>query len=1033
MKTKFSFFSLAALCAWGAHFSVAAASVQIVPNSPNARQLSPQSARFEAHILAGARIAKVTETWVFNNSAAQNFEGEFVCEAPRGAVMSAFAYWYRGEKVVARVVEKERAANIYNLFNPVTVPPSQRRDPALVQMLERNFLQARIGPIDAQKPLKIELQYLQVLEENAGKLVLPLHLRGAQNVKADFDFEFEGIETQKTFWRAANLPLSAKSIELPSSASLEMPLVSVNTLKSAAKNGFFAAVLEENAWQERDSWRGAREIVWKALDDRRVLVAARFAEMPDELPPAQTDLAARTLWMALRIESLEKDQKNWGAVRALSHASNLPSRFSSWLAIPTSEREAMKDVINPPNSSAQRWETRKLGEALAKWAAMGKTNTPQYREMLTEFRERAARHNYSLEAAFEQYGFVVANSLERYANTSSDVRGSKIPVFRAQLKRLKFSQAESFLESATQVLRVRRALPALHAQIARGRKPNYQTLGWRSAPHNIREIVFGGLAQTLVKIRARNESKLAQSFDREMRRLAAFWGDESGRKLAVERAEWEIYSGRVGEIETALANLIKWRQENTPRFAQLQQELKRISARTETFKEAGPTIQDEVGRLYIEAQIERRKDSPDAAKIAKLDSERARIVNAAGWNQEAALGVARQAWRNKARDSLALLWAQSALRNGHEAARTQQLEKELRAINTSDWEFRNAEARQLSNEGEQLWQRYRHLWSEPGTSPDELQAVQVQLETLQSRARFNATLFSDRIKDGALWKRQSLEQKIRDEWNNTPPDMARLAALEAKLTDFYTENQWQIFDQVYRRFWLTGTDGTGRGTAKEYIALRSQRMGVQEQLKTAAKKLDAMQENNASLAELNAVQNVVIELRQRENQLKVRMGDPLIAVKAPRDTQKIVAILPTGEVKTLLWNEKTQEFEARFDVPTYAPEGDFKVEIRLVLADGTRRRFAMIFGVDLQAPQGVAFAHKIEKQTLLRLESDEQTDRVSAFTPWNARVELRRDESGAFTAPLEIPLEWREKAAQIRFVLTDKAHNRTDILVDLAP
>ena len=191
----------------------------------------------------------------------------------------------------------------------------------------------------------------------------------------------------------------------------------------------------------------------------------------------------------------------------------------------------------------------------------------------------------------------------------------------------------------------------------------------------------------------------------------------------------------------------------------------------------------------------------------------------------------------------------------------------------------------------------------------------------------------------------------------------------------------------------------------------------------------------------NAQKFLALEARRRNDghplvtaeEFRVRPGDPLISVMAPRDTQKIVAILPTGEVKTLLWNEATKAFEARFDVPTYALDGDYTVQIVILDALGNRRRLVMNFAVDTSAPSGNAGLFWKDGAPKLRLESDAQTDRVSAFTPWNARVELRRDESGAFTAPLEIPLEWREKAAQIRFVLTDKAHNRTDILVDLAP
>ena len=163
---------------------------------------------------------------------------------------------------------------------------------------------------------------------------------------------------------------------------------------------------------------------------------------------------------------------------------------------------------------------------------------------------------------------------------------------------------------------------------------------------------------------------------------------------------------------------------------------------------------------------------------------------------------------------------------------------------------------------------------------------------------------------------------------------------------------------------------------------------------------------------------------------RYRPGDPLISVEAPADCRKIVAILPSGELLPLVYDASKKAWEARFDVPTYANEGAYKVKIIIVAADGSRQQMAMTFHVDVTAPDGKGGAIFGKEGLNLRLETDDQTDRVSAFTPWGQRIELRRDIDGIFVAHADVPTDWRDKAAVIRVVLTDEAHNRTEIMVD---
>ena len=68
-------------------------------------------------------------------------------------------------------------------------------------------------------------------------------------------------------------------------------------------------------------------------------------------------------------------------------------------------------------------------------------------------------------------------------------------------------------------------------------------------------------------------------------------------------------------------------------------------------------------------------------------------------------------------------------------------------------------------------------------------------------------------------------------------------------------------------------------------------------------------------------------------------------------------------------------------------------------------------------------------QWRLAIEADEQVDRVFALTPWGEKVALER-RGGSWFAAVNVPAEWRHKAAIVTIFLTDRAHNRTEITLD---
>ena len=133
----------------------ASANFLLKPNGQNAVPLRRKALHAEVAIRGG--VANVSQIMTFANESSERIEADFILAAPKGAVITYFAYWYEKEKVVARVVEKERAALIYQHIT------SRMRDPALIEMIGQNTFRARIFPIMPNADLRVEIHMIQPL------------------------------------------------------------------------------------------------------------------------------------------------------------------------------------------------------------------------------------------------------------------------------------------------------------------------------------------------------------------------------------------------------------------------------------------------------------------------------------------------------------------------------------------------------------------------------------------------------------------------------------------------------------------------------------------------------------------------------------------------------------------------------------------------------------------------------------------------------------------------------------------------------
>jgi len=159
-----------------------------------------------------------------------------------------------------------------------------------------------------------------------------------------------------------------------------------------------------------------------------------------------------------------------------------------------------------------------------------------------------------------------------------------------------------------------------------------------------------------------------------------------------------------------------------------------------------------------------------------------------------------------------------------------------------------------------------------------------------------------------------------------------------------------------------------------------------------------------------------------------RAGDPLLRVSAPENARQVIAQMPDGELKPLSWNALSRAWEARFDIPTYALDGDYRVSVSIVQASGARSLVVLRFRVDNRAPDAKAAMRESGAKWNIEVAGGEGIERVIALLPWGERLTLGRD-GDFFRAAVPIPPTWGG-ARRVELVVTDTAHNRTTIEVD---
>jgi len=103
------------------------------------------------------QVATTHVDQVFRNDSPVAAEGTYVFPLPPGAVVQQFLMWVDGEKIEGKVLPADEARAIYEDY------VRRQQDPALLEYIGRDAVQARIFPIPPGEERRIELEYTQVL------------------------------------------------------------------------------------------------------------------------------------------------------------------------------------------------------------------------------------------------------------------------------------------------------------------------------------------------------------------------------------------------------------------------------------------------------------------------------------------------------------------------------------------------------------------------------------------------------------------------------------------------------------------------------------------------------------------------------------------------------------------------------------------------------------------------------------------------------------------------------------------------------
>ena len=127
------------------------------------------------------QIAATTVDMQFTNNGSGFVEGTFLFPLPEEAAVDNLVMYIDGQPIEARILAADEARQIYDEI------VRQYRDPALLEYVGRNAIQANVFPIPEGESRRIEFEYTQVLEADNGlfKITYPMETTATRDRAVD--------------------------------------------------------------------------------------------------------------------------------------------------------------------------------------------------------------------------------------------------------------------------------------------------------------------------------------------------------------------------------------------------------------------------------------------------------------------------------------------------------------------------------------------------------------------------------------------------------------------------------------------------------------------------------------------------------------------------------------------------------------------------------------------------------------------------------------------------------------------------------
>jgi len=1056
----------------------AAARVLLKPTGGGSMPLWTRSVK--AGVTISGQFASTVLNLTFQNESASQIEADFIYELPAGAVATYFAYWAGKEKVVARIVEKQEAKNIYQRIT------SWSRDPALVEMTGKNTFRARISPVWPNDDLRVEIHIVQVLPSDAGAATysLPIYDKDALDPLDSIDVKIHvkpdpSIEKVTTNY---GIPVAcgANGHEIDLSGEEYRPRKDLNVridrkpakmhaslyaARSGGASGFFSlALMPDHSLSNatvsisgvktsqltqtrfaRAKAFGPIAVCGRYLGSGKAVATLRgrspngsvtYTAPVEFSAAAEQDNPASKLWAAGRIQQLSASRRNRATVIAVSKQFGMPSKYTSWLAVPHQEMQDYK----------RDRDHDKIEAAIAPLEKAMKANKPDSVVMPLFSRFTQVCTAIGLDPAEELRNYLQYDMVRRLADlvavgNEDSPEGRMLSGRITGILGLKIDWKDDRFHYAAED-----AVYRMCAEVAREQdcdnpdKAKLDSLQARIqhlselSGHDSAEIMrratetyassryWYAVSKTAKGIRDGKPSELPKK-DRERIKQADLvqYVKSEASSVAREIASSVAYDSpgaEVDELRAQLDRLCAYSGQNAS-------ELLKGFSRYET--------------QYAARELMCALDTPkpDAKQVASLKARLARAAKLAGQSPEAAIQAVKT--RDAAQDAEEEVWRSvgsllDSVAEGNSSAL--QLSK-LRARYDAACKRQGGDTGAVmlkagnSRIADMVWQLIAEK-AEPNPDAKTIAHLQAGMKRVEQYS--GATLaeaMGQSNSDYVLYSLRPLLDQLTAELSRDRANSSRLLRLKSR------------YDEIAKLPEVAAADrSTSHGNrVSSYGALLNEAVELSLESVAAAKDAESARASGdvpkaADLAKKREEIKARLNARVSDMQYAARRGgDPLISVNAPADALRVVAIMPDGEIKPLAYNSDSGRWEARFDIPTYMPEGEYVIRVIVSLKDGTSKELTLPYSVDLTAPTGAATAVFIDgpgRRIRLDVAASEDTGRVTALMPWGDRVEMRASsERGKFFAVVAVPDGYASSPFKVSFVLLDNAHNRGVLCADV--